>query len=172
MEISFLLTADDYLMFEMWFMHIYARAEKHIYKWANHGYSKIKMQCPPCTFQKYIICQNRLLIMKIYWSSAVCNPITRVKQKPFPDLKLTGTGNIMQFPFSSSYLLTGKDREWARETIWCSSCYCYEFTNAQAARRHILLPAAGFLSVFFILAFVSKSSFQNQRFSTSLDTFF
>lgn len=124
----------------------YARVEKHIYKWANHGYSKIKMQCPPCTFQKYIICQNKLLIMKIYWSSAVYNPITRVKQKPFPDLKLTGTGNVMQFPFSSSYLFTGKDRERARETIWCSSCYCYEFTNAQAAWIHIQLPAAGFLS--------------------------
>lgn len=28
MEISFLLTADDYLMFEMWFMHILCKSRE------------------------------------------------------------------------------------------------------------------------------------------------
>lgn len=136
MEISFLLTADDYLMFEMWFMHIYARAEKHIYKWANHGYSKIKMQCPPCTFQKYIICQNRLLIMKIYWSSAVCNPITRVKQKPFPDLKLTGTGNIMQFPYSHFLPLIFSQERTGSEPERLSGAAAAIVMNLQMHRLH------------------------------------
>jgi len=71
--------------------------------------------------------------MQTYLSPAVYNPITRVKQKLFPDLKQTGTGNIMQFPVSSPYPHIVKERNRTRETSWSSSCYCYEFTNAQAA---------------------------------------
>lgn len=78
----------------------------------------------------------------------------------------------MQFLFSSSYPLTGKERDRTKETSWSSSCYHYEFTNAQAAWRHIESTAAGFLSVFFILAFVPKTYFKNQCSSTTLNTLF
>lgn len=78
----------------------------------------------------------------------------------------------MQFPFSSSYPLTGKERDRTRETSWSSSCYHYEFTNAQAAWRHIESTAAGFLSVFFILAFVTKTHFKYQCSCTTLNVLF
>lgn len=62
----------------------FRKSERHVYRWVHQTVVIPTLKCSvaPCTFQKYVICQNRLLITQVYWPPAVYNPITRLKQKP------------------------------------------------------------------------------------------